>query len=64
MYLKQKFFVKFLLGQKYNSPYNLSLYVVYISSMSLDLQNMYNFFKTFFVRTFYHAVCNIFNIRD
>ena len=33
-------------------------------TISLDFKNMYIFFKTFFVRTFYHAICNIFNTRD
>ena len=61
-------FVKFLI-----CPYwakNLTVLTVWLSmlftifTISLDFQNMYIFFKTFFVRTFYHAVCNIFNIRD
>ena len=38
------------------------LFTVFI--ISLDLQNMYIFFKTFLARTFYYAVRNIFNIRD
>ena len=35
------------------------LFTVFI--ISLDFQNMHIFFKTIFVRTFYHAVCNTFS---
>ena len=61
-------FVKFLI-----CPYwakNVTVLTVWVSvsftvfTISLDFQNMYIFFQSFFVRTFYHAVCNIFNIRN
>ena len=63
-----KCFVKFLICAYWAK--NVIVLTIWVSmlftvfTISLAFQNIYIFFKTFFVRTFYHAVCNTFNIRD
>ena len=60
-------FVKFICAYWAKNVTVLTIWVSMfftVFTISLDFQNMYISFKTIFVRTFYHAVCNTFNIRD
>ena len=68
MFLRYMFFVKFLIYAYWAD--NVTVLTISVSllftvfTISLNFQNMHIFFFIrFFVITFYHVVCNIFNIR-